>query len=135
MPLLAESLMTTNASATTSWAGAELAMRGSLFLLTGSLCRQREQGKHTQVQQVGLEEEEEREAGSTGPLAARWGAQFWEGGMNLAETISGLLALLELSVCRLEEAAHCDRSYKDSGIRMYIKDVREDKLSQQNKGR
>lgn len=53
--------MPINTSATTAWPGGEIAMRGSLFLLTGSLCRQWEPRKHTEVQQVGVEEEEERE--------------------------------------------------------------------------
>lgn len=57
--------MSTNASATTGWAGGEggeFATRGSFFsLLTESLRRQWEPGKRTEVQQVGVEEDEERE--------------------------------------------------------------------------
>lgn len=56
--------MSTNASAATGWAGeegGEIAMRGSFFSLTGSLCRQWEPGKRTEVRQVGVEEEGERE--------------------------------------------------------------------------
>lgn len=45
-----------------------------------------------------------------------------------------VVASLELSIFQLEEAAHCDRSYKDLGIHTYVRDVREDKLPQQNEG-
>lgn len=56
--------MSTYTSATTGWAGGEgvgTARRGSLFLLTGSLCQQWEPGERTEEQQIEVEEEEERE--------------------------------------------------------------------------
>lgn len=86
VPLLTESLMSTDTSATPGWAGGEgvgIATRGSRFLLTEPLCRQQEPGKWTEDWGGGRG----GEGGSMEPLTARWGVGFWEEGLNVRENI------------------------------------------------